>query len=244
MQYLLLGLAALVLGLLILEGQRGGNAGIWMRRFRISVGILVLAASAGLFVRGAAGPASMLAMVGMWLVTAPGSGFLGVPGNSQKTPGQSSAILTEHLQVELDHDTGQVTGQIIKGPFAGHTIETLTVRELADLWQAWQNSDPQSAHVVEAILDGRYAGWRDDHAQEDDTGAGGTQHQGSHESGGSTDDVMTRARGYEILGLKPGASGEEIRAAHRQLMQKIHPDHGGSTYLASQINRAKDVLLG
>ncbi|MCH9764665.1 MAG: hypothetical protein K0U34_01545, partial [Alphaproteobacteria bacterium] len=86
MQYLLLGLAALVIGLLIAETARGAAAGIWVRRLRIMIGILVLAAAAGLFVRGAAGPATLLAMFGLWLINATGSGVLGLPGGS-KTPG-------------------------------------------------------------------------------------------------------------------------------------------------------------
>ena len=235
MQFLLLGMAALVAGLILIEVMRGAHAGVWARRLRVSVGILMLAVAAGLFFRGAAAPASALAAFGFWLVSASGSGVLGLPGGA-KTPGQSSEINTAYLQVTLDHDTGVLDGRVIKGPLAGRDLNTLTAADLIDLWQICAGDDPLSAQVIEAVLDRLHPDWRDwDHDNNHGTHAGG-----SGAAGGS----MTRDQAYEVLGLKPGASEFEIRAAHRDLMQKLHPDHGGSTVLAAQINQAKDVLLG
>ncbi|MEX6725735.1 molecular chaperone DnaJ [Parapedomonas caeni] len=51
------------------------------------------------------------------------------------------------------------------------------------------------------------------------------------------------AEAYEVLGLKPDANKEAVLAAHRRLMRLAHPDHGGTDYLATRINQARDVLL-
>ena len=55
---------------------------------------------------------------------------------------------------------------------------------------------------------------------------------------------MSRQEAYQVLGLQPGANVDEIRAAHRRLMAKLHPDKGGVDHLARQVNEARDVLLG
>ena len=56
--------------------------------------------------------------------------------------------------------------------------------------------------------------------------------------------AMSRVEALDVLGLKPGASEDDIHAAHRRLMRMAHPDTGGSDWLASRINQARDVLLG
>ena len=73
--------------------------------------------------------------------------------------------------------------------------------------------------------------------------------QGGRDQGGSGDippgrrGAMSRAEALKVLGLEEGASEEQIRAAHRRLILQIHPDKGGTSYLAAKINEAKDVLL-
>jgi DnaJ-domain-containing protein 1 len=101
---------------------------------------------------------------------------------------------------------------------------------MAHLWQDCRFSDPQSAQVLEAYLDRAHPTWREDMAR-------------AEGEGGGPDGRMTRAQALDILGLDEGASDEDIRRAHRDLMLRMHPDRGGSTFLAAKINEAKDVLL-
>ena len=230
MQYLLLGLAALLLFLIAARAFTVANPQALARQLRIGAGVAALAGAGVLVVRGLAGYALTLATLGGWLLW--GQGLPGFPGSASKSPGQSSRVTTEHLEVELDHDTGEVRGRVLKGFFEGRRLEELKPVELAHLWQDCRFADPQSAQILEAYLDRVHASWREDMART----------EGSHapESGGT----MTREQALEILGLEPGATADDIRRAHRELMMKLHPDRGGSTYLAAKINEAKDVLLG
>lgn len=60
----------------------------------------------------------------------------------------------------------------------------------------------------------------------------------------AADTTMTKAQAYEVLGLAPGASDDAIKEAHRRLMRANHPDSGGSTWIATRLNQARDILLG
>ncbi len=231
MQFLLLGLAALLLLLLATRAYTMANPQVLARQLRISAGVAALAGAGFLVFRGLVGYAVSLATLGSWLLWGQ-SGFPGFPGRTQKSPGQSSRVTTEHLEVELDHDTGDIRGRVLKGFFEGRRLENLAPVELAHLWQDCRFSDPQSAQIIEAYLDRVHPTWRDDMARAD----------GEQTSG--PDGKMSREQALDILGLKPGASEADVRRAHRELMMKLHPDHGGSTFLAAKINEAKDVLLG
>ena len=122
---------------------------------------------------------------------------------------------------------------MLKGAFAGRQLEELAPLEMARLWQDCRFADPQSAQILEAYLDRAHPSWREDLARAD--GEPGRRPRAAS---------MTREQALEILGLAPGATEDDIRRAHRELMMKLHPDRGGSTYLAAKINEAKDVLLG
>ncbi|NUB11812.1 DnaJ domain-containing protein [Azospirillum brasilense] len=154
--------------------------------------------------------------------------------------GQTSQIETLYLRMTLQHDTGAMAGEVLHGPWRGRTLESLTLGQLLALLDECRRDDAQSASVLEAWLDRAHPDWQ---AAEEQSGgrandAGSTGGGGGH-GGGS----MTRDEAYEILGLSAGATPEQVKDAHRRLMMKVHPDHGGSTYLAAKINQAKDLLL-
>jgi len=156
----------------------------------------------------------------------------GGPGSAGKGgAGQSSDVETRFLRMALDHATGQMTGQVLEGVYAGRTLDSMSVNELVDLLKTCRAEDQPSAQVLETYIDRTHPDWRQA-TQDDGKGAG---------SGAGP---MTRAMALEILGLGESAGEQEVKDAHRRLIAGLHPDHGGSTYLAAQINRAKDVLVG
>lgn len=146
--------------------------------------------------------------------------------------GQKSTVRSAHLEMELDHDTGEMDGTILKGRLAGERLSSLNREEILSLSLDFR-SDPDSIALLESFLDRYYPDWRD----QADSGASGNQ------NGRSGFDHMTRSEAYQILGLEPNASQEEIHQAWRQLIKGVHPDSGGSAFLAEKINTARDILL-
>lgn len=136
------------------------------------------------------------------------------------------------FEMELDHETGDMDGMILTGEREGQRLSSLEPPQLLELLSQ-TGQDAESAALLEAYLDRRVPGWRDDAEPNSDSG-----HAGASSSG-----PMTKEEAYQILGLSPGASANDVRQAHRRLMKRIHPDSGGSTFLASKINEAKDILL-
>ncbi|MBL6613399.1 MAG: molecular chaperone DnaJ [Reyranella sp.] len=150
------------------------------------------------------------------------------PGSAKRTEARTS-----FLQAWIDHGTGDVGGTVLAGRFAGRTLDSLSDSELMDLHQECA-ADADSRRVLEAYLDRRLGtDWRNSQQ---------APPHGSSPGGPRVD--MTREEALAVLGLAEGASVEEIKAAHRRLIQRMHPDVGGTADLAARINRAKDVLLG
>lgn len=140
-----------------------------------------------------------------------------------------SELETRYLRMRLDHDSGELDGEVLEGALAGRRLCQLGVDEVERLWRECQ-ADPQSAQVLEAWLDRTHPEWR-------------RRFGGNTAAATAAGGAMSRDEAYAVLGLKPDAAPEEIRAAHRRLMMACHPDHGGSDWLASRLNQAKDMLL-
>ena len=149
--------------------------------------------------------------------------------------GQTSTVATAFLRMTLDHDTGSMEGTILRGRFAGMRLDELGAADLLALLRECRAEDEEGARLLEAYLDRIHPEWREELAGER---AGGGA--GARSTSGSD---MSVEEAYAILGLSAGADAEAIKEAHRRLMVKLHPDHGGSDYLATKINRARDVLL-
>jgi DnaJ domain len=150
--------------------------------------------------------------------------------------GQTSTVNTAFLRMSLDHDTGSMSGTVLRGQFAGLRVEEMGVGDLLTLLRECRAEDEEGTRLLEAYLDRLHPDWRDELAGGRSGGAGGG---GARPASG---DVSVE-EAYAILGVKPGATPDQIKEAHRRLMVKLHPDHGGSDYLATKINRARDVLL-
>ncbi|AHF02789.1 molecular chaperone DnaJ [Marichromatium purpuratum 984] len=139
---------------------------------------------------------------------------------------QGPRLHSRYLELELDAHGGALDGQVLDGPFAGRRLSALDREALARMLEFYRESDAESARLLEAYLS-RARGW---------SGAGGG-------SGGAGSGRPSPSEARAILGLGADAGPDEIRAAHRRLMQRLHPDRGGSDYLAARINAAKQVLL-
>lgn len=144
-----------------------------------------------------------------------------------------SELHTLALLVWFDQGSGEIEAQVRSGQFAGRWVHKMKPEEIFVLVRELAQIDPQGLNLIAQDLDRRAPGWRQ-HVQFD-AAAG--------QSPATSAAEMREQEAYEILGLEPGATEEAIRAAHRALIARFHPDRGGSTYLAAMVNRAKDIAL-
>ena len=237
MPTLIAGVVAVIVLYSLLQMFRAANPVVLARAIKIGGGVVALAVAAFTGLRGELAVAIPLGLFGAGLLGWSPFGTTGFGnfgglfgGGTQRSPGQRSRVRSQYLDMTLDHDSGQLSGQIMDGPNAGHSLDEFDLPQLLAMIAGF---DAESVALLESYLDRRFPAWRQD-AQ--GNAAGG---QRRAPAGGK----MTGEEAYQILGLQPGATRDEISRAHRALMKKLHPDQGGSTYLAARVNEAKDTLL-
>jgi hypothetical protein len=158
-----------------------------------------------------------------------GRHFSGFGGSAA---GAVSTLRTAMIEMRIDHATGAMRGTVLAGAFSGRELELMTQADLSALASECAKLDAEGARLLQAYLDRRFAGRRENAYADADPGPARRR-----------PGAMTAEEAYEILGLAPGAPDEAVRRAYRDLMKKLHPDQGGSTYLAARVNQARDVLL-
>jgi len=149
-------------------------------------------------------------------------------GATGPAPGGASGLKTRSLDMQLDHATGAMDGYVLRpGALQGRSLASLPLPALLRLLAECRDDDADSVRVLETYLDRRFgADWA---KQDPASGRGG---------------AMSEAEAYALLGLAAGATPAAVKAAHRRLMKRHHPDHGGNAEMAAQLNAARDVLLG
>ena len=231
MPEIVLGVAVLVLGLWAVNAFSKADPKQAARFLRYIGGGAALLFAAFLLFRGEIGIAIPVGVFGLGLLGWVSLWPAAFGARTQKSTGRASRVRTAFLEMELDHDSGAMHGRVLAGRHEGAALDTL---DRATLLNLFGEIDSDSGELLATYLDRREPGWRE-HAQGDAAAGGGT----SSPRGGK----MTEEEAYQILGIQAGASAQEIRRAHRSLMKKLHPDQGGTTYLAARVNDAKDVLL-
>jgi hypothetical protein len=147
------------------------------------------------------------------------------------TGAKRSTVESSFIRLWLDHATGEIDGEVLAGTFTGHRLSQLQRDELMRLYRDCRGADPDSAALLQSYLDRVFGEtWQSAPGSETGTRPGPTP--------------MTADEARQVLGLGPEASRAEVMDAHRRLIHKLHPDRGGSDYLAAKINEARAVLLG
>lgn len=230
--YLLIGIGILVVAWLALRWFAEAEPRQVVTALKWAAGVVGGAVAAWLVVTGRLGQALVLASAMAPLFVRWKALWTQVKNAHGPSRGNRSNVESAWFRMSLDHDSGAMEGLILKGEHRGRRLEELSRAALMTLLAECRIDDPDSAALLEAYLDRAHPGWR----QHDSGGGAGPSPTPSA--------AMTRDEAYRVLGLEPGAGGAEIRDAYKRLMKKLHPDQGGSSYLAAKINQAKDLLLG
>lgn len=243
--WVLAGAGALYLGFAIVRMIMGRHDGVRLGRVR-DAGIGLVLVGGPLVV--AAGVAPWATAAAVWVLPAIAILFDRrlFLASSRPTRAEGGSLLrTQFLNVTLEPDTDILDGDVIRGRFEGRRLSDLSLDEVGALISE-VSSDPDSV----SILTGVFLQFREDARRGNDrtnsgAGRGRRRRAGAEEDRGGErrGTTMNMEEAYRVLGVAPGAGETEILAAHRRLMKMVHPDKGGSDYLASKINEARDLLL-
>lgn len=143
-------------------------------------------------------------------------------------PPRESKVRSDYFEMIMDLRTGNTSGTVLKGRFANRPINSLTLDDLLDLVVEIPATDEPSNQLLYTYLETRHPNWRDAAARKQSA---------------ADDSRMTPKRARELLGLKDGASKDEIIKAWREALRRNHPDTGGTDAIAAMINQAKECLL-
>lgn len=229
MPAIIFGVLVLVLVLWALNVISKVDPKIGARVLKLGGGLLALGFAVFLGLRGEIGIAIPLGAAGLGLLGWLPFGPAGFSARTQKSSGKTSRVRSAYVEMELEHDSGDMRGHIVAGRHQGAALERLDVKTLVGLLN---EIDEESRALLAAYLDRRDPRWSE-YAQGDAAAGRPAASSGK----------MSEQEAYQILGLEAGASANDITRAHRTLMKKLHPDQGGSTYLAARINEAKEILF-
>ena len=232
MNYVLIGGVALLAVLVLYQVFRKADLRKLVRNLRWVVGGITGLLAAFLLLRGQVGIASVVGFGAYSILRWGRLGPVVFDAGGFDEPNESE-VNSRFFSMRLDHGSGAVSGRVLSGTFAGADLIDLGEEETSRLLVEVA-TDPDSLALLETWLDRNRTGWRQYFAAKD------AAQQGGEAIDGAADPEQ---EAYDILGLRPGATDEEIHAAHHNLMKGVHPDQGGSTYLAAKINEARDRLL-
>ena len=233
----------LLIRLLWLKAKPKGHVAILTAAsIALVVGLALLAATGRLHWLVAVGAAvfpflrRLLMFLPLWrllrrFAPAGGQAFSQAPGGNNAP--EHSEVRTGDLNMTLHHASGEMDGEVLAGPFRGRRLSDMDLDDLTALRADF--GDAQSAPLLDTYMERRFGSGQDRNGDE--------RSQDQRAGPAGSDAEMTESRALEVLGLEPGATEQEIVDAHRRLMQRLHPDRGGSTFLAATLNEAKRVLL-
>lgn len=235
---ILIGFFVLIMGVYALRAYTRAPPAALARLVRRAGGLASVVSGLFFIARGRIDVGLFLVALGLWLF---GAFTRGVKrfGLAGANAGGVSRVRSAMIEMELDHASGAIRGTILAGKDEGKQLDALTRSTLMDIYRTCRSVDPDGARLLEVYLDRRFPGWRQTGDGRKDAGSADAGGVGPNRRGGS----ISEDEAYEILGLKKGAARQDIARAHRDLMKKLHPDHGGTTDLAARVNEAKDVLM-